>query len=1420
MAVIFAATGVLVSYARPVSYILKLENTSDYKSFSEKKKLPSIQAEPVFKDLISAFEKKNNNRILSSESERLLKELSGYYMVSDLNAKDIAALRNTEGVASLTPNYIFTIDAKDFEKPNDEGYKNQWALKAVKADSAWNYASGEGVLVGVIDTGIDYEHPDLKNSLWINTAEDINQSGYFENWNSDVEINGVSGDLNGIDDDGNGFTDDVIGYDFVDQLLTNIGDYSESDPEPNDENGHGTVVSGIIAAEANNSIGITGLAFDAKIISLRAFDASGNGESDDIARSIIYAVLNGAKVLNFSFGEPYLSPIVYDAIKFAWSMGCVMAASSGNSNSDDPHYPSDHQEVISTGSADESMQRAFRSNYGSFVRLTAPGQEVLSTDINGSYRTASGTSMAAPHVSAAAALLLEKYPGLSPADINGILQASASDIEEPGWDIYTGSGLLNLERAFKISGHSDLEIKYPAQDAVFNKNETEEISLAANIATPLFESWQVFIGTGSTPEDWYEVSEENFEQTKNDTIARIQTDNLIDTVYTARILIKLRTANTIERRVRFHVFSKESPLIISDIRAVNAWYGDRRSVLFSAKTNQPSSFSVMYRPKGSTGEFKTLSEVQRHSGSHFIFSSEEIAPGIEMEGIAIAKRKDGFTAADTFSFTRQPEAAGVSDFIQKSYSMPLAYILNEAADIYSDGQPAVVVNDISRLYFGSIQTYKFDGNDFVKTDDAHDEWIPVGIGDSNGDGIKEIFATASYKSILYQGASQGSNPFSGALLNGLIRADFWGESLFDIDSDGREELIAYTDSAFIALKYIDGAYVFLDDASLDTTLEMLSTAEDAALGDFDNDGLIELCHGDRYGNVYFFEFSDGKFTQEYIYKNSGGTGANYFCSVDIEGDGIPEVLYLTSSSAPLFQDAQYTEPVWKAMIFKSAGLNVYQPVWEDIFYGVREGLVGNLGFSYKNGIAAGDVDGRQGEEIVISVFPNLYIFRHGGGGDIKPLWWYPSAYANSALIYDFDGNGINEIGFGTFSDTKFFEYGGSENMPPAPAGFEGWAVSEHSAYMQWNEVKDADSYRILRVLRENNEINLIEAGETSETNITISGLEPDKWYEFTLVSIDNSLQNPISNPVYSIDVFTHAPIFAESVEVIDSRTLNVNFSGRLPENPLEPGNFIAMPPDNTQEIIPQTAAASTETSALLTFDKHFEPENYKLTVLSFRDKYGTPSVEKSLEFVIQEPAPEETELYLTKLTVLDGTTLRLRYSEAVTQAEAENTSNYFLSQGGEIENVVIDQDDKSFVTIYLKSGSGLIGALGKNYFLTVRNVSAESGNKMTTGPGSTLGFVFSAKSNSGAFVYPNPVLIKENPVVYFANVSSHAEITIMDLNGGIKKVLKETDSNGGVEWDGRDKNGNFLNSGIYLFKVKDLLEKDNESGLKKFVIRR
>ena len=320
-----------------------------------------------------------------------------------------------DGLRYVEPSYVdYLIEPEIGRGPEisalsgeeDPMRKHQWALDIVNAEDAWNYATGEGIVVAVIDTGVDGTHPDLAGQL-------------------------------------------VTGY----NPLT--GETFEP-TENSDAQGHGTHVAGIIAAIKGNNEGIVGLAHNAKIMPVRIFDPNFVGR-DKAAEGIVWAVNNGAHVLNNSWGGGGYSHLLSDAFNYALINGVVVIASAGNDHwVSDWDYPSGYAGIVSVAASNARDEVAGFSSRGQRNSLAAPGVNILSTypfaEIEGEkYIYMQGTSMAGPYVAALAAMLKEKYPYATPYQIQRMMEKSAVDIDEPGWDPAAGHGRIDAAAAMLMN---------------------------------------------------------------------------------------------------------------------------------------------------------------------------------------------------------------------------------------------------------------------------------------------------------------------------------------------------------------------------------------------------------------------------------------------------------------------------------------------------------------------------------------------------------------------------------------------------------------------------------------------------------------------------------------------------------------------------------------------------------------------------------------------------------------------------------------------------------------------------------------------------------------------------------------------------------------------------------------------------------
>ncbi|MEM7667771.1 MAG: S8 family serine peptidase [Pseudomonadota bacterium] len=358
---------------------------------------------------------------------------------------------NASGMTEMTDlNYrIAPAAVEETLVPDDALFEVQWALENtgsipgfgnpglqrflsgiavadadIDASAAWPHTTGDGVVVAVIDTGIDLDHPDLDDNLWVNPGE-------------------IAG--NGIDDDGNGYVDDVHGYDFGGN---SINDLNDGDSDVSDTDGHGTHVAGIIAAEGNNGIGITGVAYEAELMVLRVgSDNSSSLSGFAILEAIEYAAAMGARISNNSYGP--LGAFHRSVIEAAGEAGHLFIYAAGNDGRDqDPLNPAntiyglDNVVAVAATSLDDTLA-SFSNFGGETVDLAAPGHYIPSTYLNGGYAFLSGTSMAAPHVAGAAALALSLNPDLTVTELADLLRSSVDEVAALQGEVIA-NGRLNV----------------------------------------------------------------------------------------------------------------------------------------------------------------------------------------------------------------------------------------------------------------------------------------------------------------------------------------------------------------------------------------------------------------------------------------------------------------------------------------------------------------------------------------------------------------------------------------------------------------------------------------------------------------------------------------------------------------------------------------------------------------------------------------------------------------------------------------------------------------------------------------------------------------------------------------------------------------------------------------------------------------
>jgi subtilisin family serine protease len=318
-------------------------------------------------------------------------------------AAAVLALQSDPRVLVAQPNFAYSTIALQ----NDPYARLQYGPRNIGADQAQRFATGKGIKIAVIDTGVDTGHPDLKGKV-------IDKANF------------VDGDKS--------FNEDV----------------------------HGTLVAGIIAAIPNNGVGIYGVAPDVKLLAVkvcrpRAKDrVEADSSSDMLGRGFDFAILKGANIINLSLGGPR-DPLIARLVRDAYARGIITVAAAGNGGpGGEPVYPAAMEKVLAVSAVDKRNELYEMATRGDYIDLVAPGVEIISTMPGARFDVYSGTSMAAPHVAGVIAILLEKHPNLSPAELRDIVEAAARDLGAPGKDVMFGSGLVDACNALERVAGSKL----------------------------------------------------------------------------------------------------------------------------------------------------------------------------------------------------------------------------------------------------------------------------------------------------------------------------------------------------------------------------------------------------------------------------------------------------------------------------------------------------------------------------------------------------------------------------------------------------------------------------------------------------------------------------------------------------------------------------------------------------------------------------------------------------------------------------------------------------------------------------------------------------------------------------------------------------------------------------------------------------
>lgn len=1348
-------------------------------------------------------------------SASLLRRLRRYVRISRSNmTATIDSIRSIPGVIAAWNVQRIQLHAGPPEETpisDDSLSSSQSALELVGARQAWQLASGTGITIGIIDTGIDWDHEDLRDALAISPKEDLNANGRFDAWPYDQERAGIWGDLNGIDDDDNGMVDDVIGADFVDQEFRNLGDDRWYDPVPFDEHGHGTLVAGVIAATKDNRKGIAGLAHGARLRAIRAFDATGSAEEDDIAAGLVYAASNGVDIVNMSFGDGVNSPLMQDAIEYARTQGCILVASAGNSGIVSTQYPASYTGVIVVAATTNKDLRAPFSSTGPVVSLSAPGQAIITTSVNSRYRTVSGTSFSAPYVAATAALLLERFPDLGAEEIRGTLMASSKDLGEIGWDPLYGAGRLRADAALAALGTSRLAITHPLNEQEFFADTQEMVVLRGSNHITNFERCEVSVGQGVDPRQWT-VAFTRSVSVINDTIGELSIDTLSLGLHTLRMRVYCTDGRHHDAHVRIRVIRQAD-----NRRAyehVTAWMRDRKTDVVTLSTFVPTNVAIT---DGSAPFADIASTPKKYAALHSIVLPDTWGTTTSDRLIQITTTPMvGESFSTGHSLVKPPFQAIPTTGWDTVLTAPWAgYVLNDVRDLYRDGGKCVVMNDLSDGAFGRTVVTQYKDGRWILRDSLSDTYIPRAICDANGNGRYEVLCHVVGKTVLFEQQTPTSSLFGSVLFADTTNV-LNAAGAADIDGDGREEILALADNACYVYTCKDDKFSLLGIAK-NTSEPPSSSATNRvdeisiAAGDFDGDGKMEIAFSDTDGDLVIHEWNGASFEEEIVFENPGAGGSGFVAAGDVNADGLPDILHGIPDSVEANADGEYGRQVWTYNLYTADQSTGHFKVWTDRVAGVR------LGIGYRNGVAIADIDSMPGAEIIISAFPRLFVFgRDTVQRKIVPKAFFDDVATPRVLAYDVDNDGRVELGFGSTipeigAMTNFTFVRQTDRVQfPAPSALRGVHEPTDSTLgtirLSWFPVDGAASYQVTRRV---GRVDSVIAETTSTSHVYKMRGIADSLISFVVRAV------PSGNSVLAGRESNRVVIDARPVilgvgldrttitrrELRDGLTLSfaIGAGGVFPRGLSLPAQQLLSGRSN--DVI--TTARYGRPRGDIALDLVFPGVEYTedslrvtITIPVSRDLY----VGRTFTLrVIDTPEPER----LRKLITLSGVTVRtpleltIRFSHPV-DGSALKASAYQLRPAGVVSSVA--RIDDSTVLLALDAGAPL-KAIGITYAITARDVTFDTTHAIAQGAGSTLTFSVFGSGEQDVYAYPQPLRLQAHQELVFAGLPAIADVEIFDVNLKPVAFLRSVDGNGGLRWNLRTASARDIEPGVYYYIV-------------------
>lgn len=1257
--------------------------------------------------------------------------LAGWHRLRFDDSVDLAdiefQLQRNAAVAAVQPNYLRRHVSY---RSDDPQLDEQWSLDAI----GWrdrDPGRATGVIVAIIDSGIDTDHPDLAPQLWHNQLEQQGQAG--------------------VDDDGNGYVDDTIGWDFTDAPgLPGNGDYLDPDSDPQDESGHGTHVAGIVGAVTDNGIGVAGVAPGVSLMALRAGFNIGSGgylQDDDVAAAIIYAADNGAHIINLSLGDPRYSPLMDDAVEYATQRDIVVVAAVGNEASTDVFYPARLSQTIGVAAAGRDGRPVSFSNRGASVDLLAPGLAVLSTRPDGQYGESSGTSMAAPHVAAAAALMRARFPQYTRQQVLGALTAAAVDVGPTGWDERSGHGLLQLSSP-AAGLPLVVTIEQPRRQPVV---AADTVWLSVDVEAPLGARVELSVGAGIDPQDWEllaatEVSAPGRQirtpwvPSGDDGAAR----------HTLRAFAR-DSASWHEDRVI--VYPASAAVAVSNVRTIRALQGARWRTLVEWRTEPaaPSQFEL----SDSERQILQLRSAERRV-DHRISLPDDLPAG--RYGVQMVS---GSARFDVDSLVVVPSGVTRWDLAVLGPQRDNGYLLPTLSDLTGDGRDELAAMIFGGGAYGVTQFFDVDQARPVFT--STQLYIPWHIGDVDVDGRPDLLAVDARRVRLFE-TTTGRFPERAV----WEADDVWGGEVYDLDGDARPELIlrSATGAQFrvfesTADNAISETAVFVNDTDGDNEMGDRQT-----VGDLDGDGRGEWISGDADGDLFAVEsVGDDAYRRSWtdVDEAEHVDGRLLSPAADLDGDGVLEFVSGRLNRDPIDVEGRR----WTVTVYSAASGDSLEAEWTtQVVAGAVSG----------NGINIIDVDGDGQLEFVAVLRPHLYVFRYDGDG-YQPVWYASASATQRPAVGDLDGDGRQEFVFndedGALTTRRW--------IPPAgpllaPGSWQAAPAGADRVRLAWDAVDGAVGYRIRRdgeVIAQPMDVGL-------QQYVWVDSSLSGATFAYDVAAIDSSGTAGHHSPALRVQPAVLPRLI--DVRRTSARQLSLSFDRAMVAGVGDPHRYRLEP---ALASVRSATPSRSGLGAIISFDADLpDVGDVVVHVSGLRAVDGAPLT--SVRGLQLSPVIAPTRLL--QAVVVDSLTIRFLFDRPIMI-----DGGSAIVDGGRLRVADVRPGDQdASVDVRLATDTPLL-PLGRDVAVQLSGVIDDLQRPV---PASAV-VRLAATDLAGVRLFPNPLRPGQQELTV-AGLPLGAKVRIFSLAGELVWSGNEADGDGGLQWTGRNGAGRQVAAGLYV----------------------